>query len=120
MSDKREQGKAGLKEEGMGAGEGHGGVCAGQCEELPPKAVASKVENENLNQLGEQEKKTSSSERNVPDSHNSSNNFQPPLMSRAEVCPWEFETPDKPNAERSVAFPASSALSANKIAGPRK
>uniref|UniRef100_A0A4W2EC55 G-protein coupled receptors family 3 profile domain-containing protein n=1 Tax=Bos indicus x Bos taurus TaxID=30522 RepID=A0A4W2EC55_BOBOX len=96
------------------------GVCAGQCEELPPKAVASKVENENLNQLGEQEKKTSSSERNVPDSHNSSNNFQPPLMSRAEVCPWEFETPDKPNAERSVAFPASSALSANKIAGPRK
>ncbi|XP_042086474.1 metabotropic glycine receptor isoform X2 [Ovis aries] len=96
------------------------GVCAGQCEELPPKAIASKVENENLNQLGEQEKKTSSSERNVPDSHNSSNNFQPPLMSRAEVCPWEFETPDKPNAERSVAFPASSALSANKIAGPRK
>ncbi|XP_065775642.1 metabotropic glycine receptor [Muntiacus reevesi] len=95
-------------------------VCAGQCEELPPKAVASKVENENLNQLGEQEKKTSSSERNVPDSQNSSNKFQPPLMSRAEVCPWEFETPDKPNAERSVAVPASSALSANKIAGPRK
>lgn len=95
-------------------------VCAGQCEELPPKAVASKVENENLNQLGEQEKKTSSSEQNVPDSQNSSNKFQPPLMSRAEVCPWEFETPGKPNAERSVAFPASSALSANKIAGPRK
>ncbi|XP_007189958.3 probable G-protein coupled receptor 158 [Balaenoptera acutorostrata] len=95
-------------------------VCAGQCEELPPKAVASKVENENLNQLGDQEKKTSSSEQNVPDSYNSSNNFQQSLTSRAEVCPWEFETPDQPNAERSVAFPASSALSANKIAGPRK
>lgn len=95
-------------------------VRAGQCEELPPKAVASEVENENLNQLGDQEKKTSSSEQNVPDSYNSSNNFQQPLTSRAEVCPWEFETPDQPNAERSVAFPASSALSANKIAGPRK
>ncbi|MBV98385.1 hypothetical protein ESR_06816, partial [Eschrichtius robustus] len=95
-------------------------VCAGQCEELPPKAVASKVENENLNQLGDQEKKTSSSEQNVPDSYNSSNNFQQSLTSRAEVCPWEFETPDQPNAERSVAIPASSALSANKIAGPRK
>ncbi|TKC38857.1 hypothetical protein EI555_015475 [Monodon monoceros] len=95
-------------------------VCAGQCEEVPPKAVASEVENENLNQLGDQEKKTSSSEQNVPDSYNSSNNFQQPLTSRAEVCPWEFETPDQPNAERRVAFPASSALSANKIAGPRK
>ena len=36
MSDKGEQGKAGLKEEGMGAGEGHGGVCAGQCVNRTP------------------------------------------------------------------------------------
>lgn len=58
------------------------GVCAGQCEELPPKAIASKVENENLNQLGESRRKDIFlGERNVPDSHNSSNNFQPPLMS---------------------------------------
>nr|XP_044618323.1 probable G-protein coupled receptor 158 [Equus asinus] len=95
-------------------------VCAGQYEELPPKVVASKVENENLNQIGDQEKKTSSSEENVPGSYNSSNNFQQPLISRAEVCPWEFETPDQPNAERGVALPAFSALSANKIVGPRK
>ncbi|PNJ24514.1 GPR158 isoform 1 [Pongo abelii] len=94
-------------------------VCAGQSEELPPKAVASKTENENLNQIGHQEKKTSS-EENVRGSYNSSNNFQQPLTSRAEVCPWEFETPAQPNAGRSVALPASSALSANKIAGPRK
>ncbi|XP_006208968.2 metabotropic glycine receptor [Vicugna pacos] len=95
-------------------------VCAGWSEELSPKVVASKVKNESLSQIGDQERKTSPSERNVPDSYNPSNNFQQHLMSRAEVCPWEFETPDQPNAERSVAFPASSALSANKIVGPRK
>ncbi|XP_008056057.1 probable G-protein coupled receptor 158 [Carlito syrichta] len=94
-------------------------MCAGQYEELPPKAVALKIENENLSQI-DQGEKTSSSEENVPGFCNSSNNFQRPLTSRAEVCPWEFEIPDKPNAERSVALPASSTLSANKIAGPRK
>ncbi|XP_062957511.1 metabotropic glycine receptor [Cynocephalus volans] len=95
-------------------------VYAGQYEELPPKVVASKAENENLNQIGEQEKKTSFSEENVAGSHNSSSNFQQPLTSRAEVCPWESEIPDPPNAERSVALPSSSAFSANKIGGPRK
>nr|KAF6431290.1 G protein-coupled receptor 158 [Rousettus aegyptiacus] len=95
-------------------------VCAGPYGELPPKVVASKIENENLNQIGNQEKKTSSSEENGPGSYNSSTNFQQPLTSRAEVCPWEFETPGEPNAERNVALPASSALSANMIAGPRK
>ncbi|KAK2490954.1 hypothetical protein MC885_000153, partial [Smutsia gigantea] len=68
-------------------------VCAGPYEGLTPKVVASKVVNENLNQIGDQEKKTSSSEENAPGSCNSSNNFQQPLTSRAEVCPWEFETP---------------------------
>lgn len=87
-------------------------VCAGQYEELPPKVVASKIENENLNQIGDQENKTSS--------YNSSNNFQQPLTLRAEVCPWEFETPDKPNADNSVALPASSTLNANKVPGSRK
>lgn len=95
-------------------------MCAGQHEELAPRVVAANVENENLNQIGGQEKKTFSSEQNVPDSYNSSNNFQPPLTLRAEVCPWEFEAPYQPNAEKSVVLPASSALSANKIAGPRK
>ncbi|XP_012586814.1 PREDICTED: probable G-protein coupled receptor 158 [Condylura cristata] len=69
-------------------------VCAGQYEELSPKVVASKVENENLNQIGNQEKKTSSSEEHGPGPYSSSNNCQQPLLSRAEVCPWEFETPD--------------------------
>ncbi|XP_004641958.2 probable G-protein coupled receptor 158 [Octodon degus] len=95
-------------------------VSTGQYEELPPKIVASKVEPENLNQIGDQETKTLPSVENVPGSYNSSNNFQQPLISRAEVCPWEFETPAQPNAERSVALPASSALNASKIAGPRK
>ncbi|XP_036137548.1 probable G-protein coupled receptor 158 [Molossus molossus] len=85
-------------------------VCAGQYEELPLNVIASKVENDNLNQIGDQEKKTAS--------YNSSNNFQP-LPSRVEVCPWEFETPDQPNAG-SVALPASSTLNVNKIAEPQK
>nr|XP_012632799.1 probable G-protein coupled receptor 158 [Microcebus murinus] len=95
-------------------------ACAGQREEATPRAVASKVENENLGRIGDQEKKTSSSEENVPGSCNSSTNFQKPVPSRAEVCPWEFESPDLPSAERSVALPASPALSAHKAAGPRK
>lgn len=68
-------------------------VCAGPYEGLTPKVVASTVVNENLNQIGGQEKKTSSSEENVPGSYNSSKNFQQPLTTRAEVCPWEFEIP---------------------------
>ncbi|ELW72993.1 putative G-protein coupled receptor 158, partial [Tupaia chinensis] len=95
-------------------------VCAGQYEELPPRVVAPKVENGNRNQTGDQEQKTSSSVENAPGSYKPSNNFRQPLTSRAEVCPWEFETADQPNTERSVALPASSALSANKITGPRK
>lgn len=95
-------------------------VCAGQYEELPLKAMASKVEKEKLNQMGDQEKQTSASGGTIPGSCNSRNPSQPLLTSRAEVCPWEFETLDQPNAERSVALPASSALSANKTAGPRK
>ncbi|XP_005386954.1 PREDICTED: probable G-protein coupled receptor 158 [Chinchilla lanigera] len=95
-------------------------MSTGQYEELPPKIVASKVENENLNPMGDQESKTLPSVENVPGSYSSSNNFQQPLISRAEVCPWEFETPEQPNAERSVALPVSSALNANKTAGPQK
>lgn len=111
---------AGRAAEENGSQHSAANVCAGSYEELPPKAVASKVESENLTQLGNQEKNPSSSKESRPGTYNSSNNFQQPFMSRAEVCPWEFETPDEPNAERSVALPASSALSANLIAGPRK
>ncbi|XP_050008574.1 metabotropic glycine receptor [Alexandromys fortis] len=93
-------------------------VCAGQYEELPRKA--SKVEKEKLNQTGDQEKQTSASGGTIPGSCNSRNHSQPLLTSRAEVCPWEFETLDQPNAEKSVALPASSALSANKTAGSQK
>ncbi|XP_042542071.1 probable G-protein coupled receptor 158 [Dipodomys spectabilis] len=95
-------------------------VYAGQYEELPPRVIASKLEHENLNQMGDQDKQTLSSVENVPGSYNSSNNSQQPLTLRAEVCPWEFETPDQPNAEKSVALSASSALNANRMAGPRK
>ncbi|NXU55810.1 GP158 protein, partial [Turnix velox] len=89
----------------------------GEREEPPQKAA----EKENLNKLAEQ-KKNASSERNVlsSDSHKPSSYLQQPLASRAEVCPWEYDTADLPNAQRSVALSNTSALSANKTATPRK
>ncbi|KAK2536459.1 g-protein coupled receptor 158 [Columba guinea] len=92
-------------------------TCPGEREELPQKAA----EKENLNKLAEQ-KKNASSEGNVlsSDSHKPSSYLQQPLASRAEVCPWEYDTPDLPNAERSVALSNTSAISANKTATPRK
>ncbi|XP_038611677.1 probable G-protein coupled receptor 158 [Tachyglossus aculeatus] len=95
---------------------------SGGYDELPSKAVALLAEQENLNKIGDQKRNKSSFEGTVrsPASWGPSNNFQQPLTSRAEVCPWEYETPDLPNAERSVALPATSTLSANKTATPRK
>ncbi|XP_074996904.1 metabotropic glycine receptor [Calonectris borealis] len=92
-------------------------TCAGAREELPQKAA----EKENLNKLAEQ-KKNASSEGNVlsSDSHKPSSYLQQPLASRAEVCPWEYDTADLPNAEGSVALSNTSAISANKTATPRK
>ncbi|KAM4792372.1 metabotropic glycine receptor isoform 2-T2 [Cyanocitta cristata] len=86
-------------------------------EELPQKTA----EKENLNKLAEQ-KKNASSEGNVlsSNSHKPSSYLQQPLASRAEVCPWEYDTADLPNAERSVALLNTSAISANKTAAPRK
>ncbi|XP_066241375.1 metabotropic glycine receptor [Saccopteryx leptura] len=103
---------SGRAKDGNGCQQKATSVCAGQYEELPSHAVALKGENANLNQTEDQEKKTPS--------YHSSNNFQQPLASRAEVCPWECEIPDQPNAESSLALPASLALNANKIAGPQK
>ncbi|KAK4826253.1 hypothetical protein QYF61_006700, partial [Mycteria americana] len=82
-------------------------TCAGEREELPQKAA----EKENLNKLAEQ-KKNASSKGNVlsSDSHKPSSYLQQPLASRAEVCPWEYDTPDLPNAERSVALSNTSAI----------
>ncbi|NXI34304.1 GP158 protein, partial [Galbula dea] len=86
-------------------------TCAGEREELPQKAA----EKENLNKLAEQKKIASSSDSHKPGSY-----LQQPLASRAEVCPWEYETADLPKAERSVALSNTSAVSANKTATPRK
>uniref|UniRef100_U3KMX1 G protein-coupled receptor 158 n=1 Tax=Oryctolagus cuniculus TaxID=9986 RepID=U3KMX1_RABIT len=95
-------------------------VHAGQHGELPASIAAAKGGNESLNHVGDRERKTSLSEENVPGSFHSSNNFQQPLTSRAEVCPWEFESPGGPSADPSVVLPASSAFNASKVAGPRK
>lgn len=69
-----------------------------------------------------EQKKNASSEGNVlsSDSRKPSSYLQQPSASRAEVCPWEYDTPDLPNAERSVALSNTSAISANKTATPRK
>ncbi|KAF2979110.1 hypothetical protein EK904_006676, partial [Melospiza melodia maxima] len=79
----------------------------GEREELPQKTA----EKENLNKLAEQ-KKITSSEGNVlsSNSHKPSSYIQQPLASRAEVCPWEYDTADLPKAERSVALLNTSAI----------
>lgn len=106
------QGSPGLKRENVNRYAPN--VCGGEREELPQKAA------ENVSKLVEQ-KKVASSEGNVlSDSRKPSGYSQQPLASRAEVCPWEFDTPDLPNAERSVALSNTSAISANKTATPRK
>ncbi|NXG65893.1 GP158 protein, partial [Hemiprocne comata] len=115
QSNSKSQVSSGLK--GENANRYAPNACAGGREELPQKAA----EKENLNKLSEQ-KKNASSEGNVlsSDSHKPSSYVQQPLASRAEVCPWEYVTPDLPNAERSVALSNTSAISANKTATPRK
>uniref|UniRef100_A0A8C3LAE9 G protein-coupled receptor 158 n=1 Tax=Chrysolophus pictus TaxID=9089 RepID=A0A8C3LAE9_CHRPC len=108
----KSQGSPGLKRENVNRYAPN--VCGGEHEELPQKAA------ENVNKLVEQ-KKIASSEGNVlSDSRKPSGYSQQPLASRAEVCPWEFDTPDLANAERSVALSNTSAISANKTATPRK
>nr|XP_006115350.1 probable G-protein coupled receptor 158 [Pelodiscus sinensis] len=93
-------------------------ICAEESEKLPKKGAVQTAERENLNNLGEQKKNTSSLLSS--DSYRSSSNLQQALASRAEVCPWEFETPDLPNAERCVSLSNTSALGANKTATPQK
>ncbi|OXB84655.1 UNVERIFIED_CONTAM: hypothetical protein H355_001132 [Colinus virginianus] len=108
----RSQGSPGLKHENVSRYAPN--IGGGEHEELPQKAA------ENINKLVEQ-KKIASSEGNVlSDSRKPSSYTKQPLASRAEVCPWEFDTPDLPNAERSVALSNTSAISANKTATPRK
>ncbi|XP_068001858.1 metabotropic glycine receptor [Melanerpes formicivorus] len=92
-------------------------ICAEEGGQPPQKAAGK----ENLHKLAEQ-KRNASSEGNVlsADPRKPSAHLQQPPASRAEICPWEYETADLPNADRSVALLSTSALSANKTATPRK
>ncbi|CAM2105302.1 unnamed protein product [Caretta caretta] len=96
-------------------------ICAGESEELPKKAAVQIAEREKLNNLGGKKKNTPL-EGNMPssDSYRSSSNLQQALTSRAEVCPWEFETPDLPNAERGVALSNTATLGTTKTGTPQK
>ncbi|XP_065587482.1 metabotropic glycine receptor [Cyrtonyx montezumae] len=108
----RSQGSPGLKRENVNRYAPN--IGGGEQEELSQKAA------ENINKLVEQKKIVSSEGNVLSDSRKPSSYPQQPLASRAEVCPWEFDTPDLPNAERSVALSNTSAISANKTATPRK
>ncbi|NXF88647.1 GP158 protein, partial [Eubucco bourcierii] len=85
------------------------------------RAGEGAAEKENLSKLPEQ-KTNASSEGSVlsADCRKPGGPLQQPLASRAEICPWEYETPEAPHAGRSVALLNTSALSANKTAAPRK
>lgn len=88
-------------------------VLPGPRQDEPAAAAAwAQGENGKLNQTGAQERKTSPCKENAPGSFNPSTTFRQPLTSRAEVCPWEFESPDGPSTsvDRGVVFPVSSGL----------
>uniref|UniRef100_A0A8D2LVB4 G protein-coupled receptor 158 n=1 Tax=Varanus komodoensis TaxID=61221 RepID=A0A8D2LVB4_VARKO len=95
-------------------------VCAGEPKELPQKATAQTAEKDVLNKLGDQTKHAASTPAgNVLPSDSlgsSTSNSQKPLTSRMEICPWEYEVPALPKAERSIALSNATSLSSNKMA----
>nr|XP_020657131.1 probable G-protein coupled receptor 158 [Pogona vitticeps] len=92
--------------------------------ELLPKATTQTTEKRFVNKLGHQTKSTSSSSAGnaLPsDSPRSmTSNSQKPLASRVDVCPWEYETPELPKTERSIALSNATGLSSNKTSKSQK
>ncbi|KAM6449867.1 metabotropic glycine receptor isoform 2-T2 [Liasis olivaceus] len=93
-------------------------LCAGDPKDLPPKATIQTTEKDFTNKLGIQTKHASSSPPGNAFPSNparsATNNSQKPLTSRVEICPWEYEVPELPKAERNIALSNASNLSSNK------
>ncbi|KAH0627524.1 hypothetical protein JD844_003322 [Phrynosoma platyrhinos] len=99
-------------------------VCGEDPKEQIQKATTQTTEKEFVNKLGDQTKSTSSSPagRMLPSdsTRSTTNNSQKPLTSRVEVCPWEYETPELPKVEKSIAFSNATSLSSNKTSTHHK
>uniref|UniRef100_A0ACB8FVQ9 Uncharacterized protein n=1 Tax=Sphaerodactylus townsendi TaxID=933632 RepID=A0ACB8FVQ9_9SAUR len=93
-------------------------VCAGELKELSSKATAQTTEKDHTNKLRDQAKNTSSAGKVLPSdsSRSATSNSQQPLPSHVDICPWEYETPECPKAERSIALSNTTSLSSNKTA----
>ncbi|KAJ7322236.1 hypothetical protein JRQ81_018523 [Phrynocephalus forsythii] len=92
--------------------------------ELLPKAAAQTTEKWFANKLGNQTKSMSSSPAGnaLPSdsARSATSNSQKALASRVDVCPWEFDTPELPKTERSIALSNATGLSSNKTAKHQK
>ncbi|KAG8138876.1 hypothetical protein E2320_001657 [Naja naja] len=99
-------------------------ICAGDSKDLPPKATIQTTEKDFTNKLGIQTKHASSSPPGNAFPSNparsATNNSQKPLMSRVEICPWEYEGPELPKAERNTALSNATNLSSNKTEAHQK
>nr|XP_034985528.1 probable G-protein coupled receptor 158 [Zootoca vivipara] len=96
-------------------------VSAGDPKELLKKTTAQTTD---INKLGGQTKNSSSSPAgNVLPSDSArpaASNSQQPLRSRMEICPWEYEAPELPKGEKSIALSNATSLSSNKTAAHPK
>ncbi|XP_063157990.1 metabotropic glycine receptor [Candoia aspera] len=97
---------------------------AGDPKDLPPKATIQTTEKDFTNKLGIQTKYASSSPPGNAFPSNparsATNNSQNPLTSHVEICPWEYEVPDLPKAERNIALSNATNLSSNKTEAHQK
>nr|XP_028606391.1 LOW QUALITY PROTEIN: probable G-protein coupled receptor 158 [Podarcis muralis] len=96
-------------------------VSAGEPKELRQKTTAQTTD---TNKLGGQTKNSSSSPvGNALPSDSAkpaASNSQQPLRSRVEICPWEYEAPELPKGEKSIALSNATSLSSNKTAAHPK
>nr|XP_060638407.1 metabotropic glycine receptor [Anolis sagrei ordinatus] len=99
-------------------------VCGEDPKEQIKKTTAQTTEKGFLNKLNDQTKSTSSSPAGkMPPSDSSrsaTSNSQKPLTSRVDVCPWEYEAPELPVVETSIALSNATSLSSNKTATDQK
>ncbi|XP_003222108.3 metabotropic glycine receptor isoform X2 [Anolis carolinensis] len=88
------------------------------------KTTAQTTEKGFLNKLSDQTKSTSSSPagKTLPSdsSRPTTSNSQKPLTSRVDICPWEYEAPELPVVETSIALSNATSLSSNKTATNHK
>ncbi|XP_026527896.1 probable G-protein coupled receptor 158 [Notechis scutatus] len=123
-SPKALQEVSGTKNENISSKHYTESISAGDSKDMPPKVTIQTTEKDFTNKLGIQTKHASSSPPGNAFPSNparsATNNLQKPLMSRVEICPWEYEGPELPKAERNTALSNTTNLSSNKTEAHQK